>query len=97
MPNIQTQYLDYDGLDYTVQHLKTHIQDVVSDYAPIISPALAGTPTAPTPAINTNTNQIATTSFVQNTIGTMSPIVISDDTIMPETVKEDWLWFQLTS
>ena len=34
-------------------------------YAPIASPGLTGTPTAPTAAANTNTTQIATTAFVQ--------------------------------
>lgn len=33
--------------------------------APLISPALTGTPTAPTAATNTNTNQVATTAFAQ--------------------------------
>jgi microcystin-dependent protein len=33
--------------------------------APIASPALTGTPTAPTAAVGTNTTQIATTEFVQ--------------------------------
>jgi microcystin-dependent protein len=33
--------------------------------APLASPALTGTPTAPTAAVGTNTTQIATTAFVQ--------------------------------
>ena len=33
-------------------------------YAPLVSPALTGTPTAPTAAAGTNTTQIATTAFV---------------------------------
>jgi hypothetical protein len=33
--------------------------------APLASPALTGTPTAPTAAANTNTTQLATTAFVQ--------------------------------
>jgi len=36
-----------------------------STYAPLASPALTGTPTAPTAAANTNTTQIATTAYVQ--------------------------------
>lgn len=36
--------------------------------APLTSPALTGTPTAPTAATGTNTTQIATTAFVQNEI-----------------------------
>ena len=34
-------------------------------FAPFISPAFTGTPTAPTAAANTNTTQIATTAYVQ--------------------------------
>lgn len=37
----------------------------VSESANIVSPALSGTPTAPTAAEDTNTTQIATTAFVQ--------------------------------
>ena len=39
-----------------------------------ISPALTGTPTAPTAAGGTNTTQIATTAFVQAAIATLYPI-----------------------
>ena len=35
-----------------------------STYAPLASPALTGTPTAPTAAQNTNTTQVATTAYV---------------------------------
>lgn len=37
-------------------------------YAPINSPALTGTPTAPTASVGTGTTQIATTAFVQTSI-----------------------------
>ena len=36
----------------------------ITDAAPLASPALTGTPTAPTAAVNTNTTQLATTAFV---------------------------------
>lgn len=39
-----------------------------STFAPIASPALTGTPTAPTPTTGTNTDQIATTKFVQSSL-----------------------------
>lgn len=49
--------------------LKTNTSGVVSidttAYAPLASPALTGTPTAPTATSGTNTTQIATTEFVQ--------------------------------
>jgi len=41
----------------------------ISLYAPLASPALTGTPTAPTATAGTNTTQIATTAFVQTAIG----------------------------
>lgn len=41
-------------------------------YAPLASPALTGTPTAPTATLGTNTNQIATTAFVLANAGSSS-------------------------
>ncbi|MBB0023622.1 hypothetical protein D7S70_08150 [Ralstonia pickettii] len=38
---------------------------LLSPYAPLASPALTGTPTAPTATGNTNTTQVATTAFVE--------------------------------
>ena len=40
----------------------------LADYAPLASPSLTGTPTAPTAAGGTNTTQIATTAFVKAAI-----------------------------
>lgn len=47
--------------------------NIASTYAKLASPALTGTPTAPTAAAGTNTGQIATTAFVQNAISGLSP------------------------
>ncbi len=44
------------------------VQTAVSTKANIASPALTGTPTAPTATAGTSTTQIATTAFVQNAI-----------------------------
>jgi hypothetical protein len=44
-----------------------HVHPADTSRAPLASPALTGTPTAPTPANGTNTTQIATTSFVRAT------------------------------
>ena len=44
---------------------RQQIINLPNTYAPINSPQFTGTPTAPTPSENTNTNQIATTAFVQ--------------------------------
>lgn len=41
-----------------------HVHPTDTSRAPLASPALTGTPTAPTAAVDTNTTQIATTAFV---------------------------------
>lgn len=66
----------YVGLDTnsTTGWLKTRAEaDVITDLgidlkAPLASPALTGTPTAPTATAGTNTTQIATTAFVKTAI-----------------------------
>jgi hypothetical protein len=56
----------------------TAVASAISSKADINSPALTGTPTAPTAAATTNTTQLATTAFVRTeitnlgTIGTMA-------------------------
>lgn len=42
--------------------------EIAGDKAPLASPALTGTPTAPTAAVGTNTTQIATTAFVKSVV-----------------------------
>ena len=44
-----------------------HVHPTDTTRAPLASPALTGTPTAPTPANGTNTTQVATTAFVRAT------------------------------
>ena len=48
----------------------TNIATAVNSKADAASPALTGTPTAPTATAGTNTTQIATTAFVQAAIPT---------------------------
>ena len=65
-----------DGDNATLPLATTNTWGVMSDEmfdtlaaaAPKASPALTGTPTAPTAAANTNTTQIATTAYVQTEI-----------------------------
>lgn len=45
-----------------------HVHPTDTSRAPLASPALTGTPTAPTAAAGNNTTQIATTAFVQTEI-----------------------------
>ena len=54
---MSTKYLDYDGLLYFWQKIKTI-------FAPTASPSLTGTPTAPTPTTGDSSTKIATTAFV---------------------------------
>lgn len=42
----------------------TTVTNALALKAPLASPALTGTPTGPTPAVDTNTTQLATTAFV---------------------------------
>ncbi len=46
----------------------------VSGVAPLASPALTGTPTAPTAASGTATTQLATTAFVANQVASRAPM-----------------------
>ncbi len=52
------------------------LSDILSNKAPLASPALTGTPTAPTATTGTDTTQIATTAFVNasitSTVGTIN-------------------------
>lgn len=51
-------------------------------YAPITSPILSGTPMAPTANTGTNTDQIATTKFVNNAVSAINPEDIGAQTAL---------------
>jgi hypothetical protein len=51
------------------ENFATTVTNALADKAPLASPGLTGTPTAPTAAYGTDTTQIATTEFVQDAIG----------------------------
>lgn len=58
------------------------INIIKNNFAKLNSPALTGTPTAPTPAANDDSTKIATTAFVQDAIDGMEPVNgISDSDI----------------
>jgi hypothetical protein len=44
-------------------------------YAPLASPALTGTPTVPSAAVDTNTTQAASTAFVVGQAGSTAPVI----------------------
>lgn len=46
------------------KYLKDHVDALEATRAPLASPAFTGAPTAPTPAVGTNTTRLATTEFV---------------------------------
>lgn len=50
-------------------YTKTETDALLAYKAALASPALTGTPTAPTATLGTNTTQIATTAFVQSAVG----------------------------
>lgn len=49
----------------------TNLQTVLDGKAPLASPALTGTPTAPTASAGTNTTQVATTAFVSTALSNL--------------------------
>ena len=58
-----------------------------SNYAQLNSPIFTGTPTAPTPSSNDNSNKIATTEFVQNKLDSIEDQVQSDWDELDSTEK----------
>lgn len=60
--------------------LEADVSATLAKYAPKASPALTGTPTAPTAAAGTNTAQLATTAFVQKAF---------TDPVITGCIKED--------
>ena len=57
---------DHVGLEIKADYFTGTLNGTASGGAPLDSPALTGTPTAPTAAVGTNTTQLATTAFVQS-------------------------------
>jgi len=53
------------GTNTTQVATTAYVQTELGDYAPLASPTLTGTPTAPTAAVDTNTTQLATTAFTK--------------------------------
>ncbi len=64
--------LDAGGTGLTAEAAARIAADALK--APLASPALTGTPTAPTAAAATNTTQVATTAFVEGEIAAKAPL-----------------------
>ena len=84
-----------------------HIHPTDTTRAPLNSPALTGTPTAPTAANGTNTTQIATTAFVQNTLSYADAMIFKGTigaagdsptvTSLPNTHNAGWTYKVITA
>lgn len=67
-----SKFLDGTGLADLCNNIKTYITNQLASYAPKNSPALTGTPTAPTPTAGDDSTKIATTAYVQNELSAYS-------------------------
>ncbi len=56
----------------------TSLQTALDGKAPLASPALTGSPTAPTPTAGDNTTRLATTAFVQNAVSSSALAALND-------------------
>jgi hypothetical protein len=81
-----------------------HVHPTDTSRAPLASPALTGTPTAPTANAGTSTTQIATTEFVTNAVATASAglasfqgTVATASTITGSAYKKGWYWVVTTA
>lgn len=86
---------------YTLDEVADGSTRKLSTLAPKASPALTGTPTAPTAAVDTNTTQIATTAFVNtaidNAIGNITQITYSVVQTLPETGQAGVIYLKANS
>ena len=73
--NLTSKPTTVSGYGITDVYTKTESNAASSLKANLASPALTGTPTAPTAAVGTNTTQLATTAFVKAEIANDSTVV----------------------
>jgi hypothetical protein len=70
---------------------------VLSSYAPLTSPGLLGSPTTPTATSGTNTDQIASTAYVQTEIGSLGTNANGArtvDTVGPSGGSDGDIWYR---
>lgn len=89
-------HLDWGEIQGSIAN-QTDLQNALDLKAPMESPGLTGTPTAPTAASGTNTSQIATTAFVQGEISNLSEMAFIDDANSDGKVygRKDGDWYDL--
>lgn len=75
--------LDIDGLNYYDGKIKQTYatKTELNAKAPLASPTLTGTPTAPTPTAGDNSTKLATTAYVQGALSGATPTSIEDTEI----------------
>ena len=59
-------------------NFSTTITNSIAAKAPLASPNLTGTPTAPTAGASTNNTQLATTAYVTNAISAVGAVALTD-------------------
>jgi len=70
---------------------------VLSSYAPLTSPGLLGSPTTPTATSGTNTDQIASTAFVQSAVSSIGGNATGDRTVStsaPSGGSDGDIWYR---
>lgn len=77
-----------DALNELVNGEPNGLKPQINKKAPIDSPALTGTPTAPTPAEGDNSDKLATTEFVQNVVNKLLSFADSDLDTFAEVIDE---------
>ena len=77
------KYLDGTGLAELCSDIKTYFTGLLASYAPKNSPALTGTPTAPTPTSGDDSTKIATTEYVQEEIRTHANLPVGFEYFSP--------------
>ena len=85
------------GTVSTLSGTVTSVQSELNNKAPLVSPSLNGTPTAPTASKGTNTTQIATTAFVQEALSGVgsggTTVFVQSGT--PSGAKTGDLWYKI--
>ena len=78
-----TKFKQIQGTGTYAENSPTSIKSLNDNKAPKTSPAFSGTPTAPTPGVDTNNTQLATCGFVRNAIAKYAPMLDTMKKIYP--------------
>ena len=91
--SISTTVAD-DSHNHTIANVD-NLQTTLNAKAPLASPALTGTPTAPTAAAGTNTTQIATTAFVTTAVSKGKGSKIVTSSTPPTGLASGDYWYKI--